>query len=101
MTQKVSSLFLVSLLQRKTFYTNVGGDDWLQNCQISVCPSGELIALAHAKQLVVLSAKWNGTSGLNQFHITYTGMPNETDVIKAVLCVPIVEQSKNSHVSCN
>lgn len=81
------------------FHCFLGGDSWLQQCHVSVCPTGELIALANGKRLIVLSAKWDSTSGLSQFQISYAGMPDENDVIKAVICLPIVGQSQSSHVS--
>lgn len=84
------------LLNLKLF---LGGENWLHQCQISVCPTGEVIALANGKRLVILSAKWDSTRGLSQFQISYAGVPDEDDVIKAVLCLPIVGQSQNSHVS--
>lgn len=64
-----------------------------------MCPTGELIALANGKRLAVLSAKWDSGSGLSQFQMAYAGVPEEEDVIRAVLCLPIVGQSQSSHVS--
>lgn len=73
----------------------------MQQCNISMCPTGELIALVHGRRLVVLSAKWDSSNSLAHFQVTYTGTPEENDVIKAVLCLPITGQSQSSHVSAS
>lgn len=80
-------------------YLFIGGESWLQQCCVSVCPTGDLIALANGKRLVILSAKWDSSSGENTFQISYAGTPEESDVIKAVLCLPLIGQSQISHVS--
>lgn len=77
----------------------VGSDAWLQQCHVSVCPTGDLIVFGRERRLVVLTAKWDSSTGLNQFYTTYAGTLEENDIIKAVLCLPIVGQSQSSHVS--
>lgn len=47
---------------------------------------------------MILAAKWDSSSGCNQFEIVFAGVPEENDPISAVLCLPIVGQSQSSHV---
>lgn len=76
-----------------------GSDNWLQQCHISACPTGELITLAREKRLVIVSAKWDLSSESNQYQISFSGVPDQNDVIKAVACLPVVGQTQSSHVS--
>lgn len=76
-----------------------GSDNWLQQCHISACPTGELIALAREKRLLIVSAKWDLSSESNQYQISFSGIPDQNDVIKAVACLPVVGQTQSSHVS--
>ena len=61
-------------------------------------PTGDIIAIANERRLVILTAKWDTTSSISQFQISYSGSIHESDNIRAVACVPIVGQSKSSHV---
>ncbi|XP_018563175.1 rab3 GTPase-activating protein regulatory subunit [Anoplophora glabripennis] len=75
-----------------------GTDSWLQLCEISVSPIGDLIVIANERKIVVLSSKWDSQSSMNQFQISFSGSIHEYDKVKAVLCLPIIGQSQNSHV---
>lgn len=78
----------------------VGSESWLQTCEISVCPTGDVIALARQTRLIVLSSKWDSNLSSTQYQISFSSIPHENDVITAVLCLPIVGQTQNSDV-CN
>ncbi|EFA10326.1 rab3 GTPase-activating protein non-catalytic subunit [Tribolium castaneum] len=75
-----------------------GSDSWLQLCELSVSPTGDVIALANDRRLVILTSKWDTSSSLSQFQITYSGSVHESDNIKSVICVPVVSQTKSSHI---
>ncbi|CAH0555656.1 unnamed protein product [Brassicogethes aeneus] len=90
----------ITAIRRCLFPTddNRGGDSWLQNCEISASPTGDIIAIAQERRLVVLTSKWDSSLSLSQFQISYSGSAHEYDKIKAVICLPIVGQSQSSHV---
>ncbi|KAJ8932772.1 hypothetical protein NQ314_014475 [Rhamnusium bicolor] len=75
-----------------------GSDSWLQLCEISASPTGDIIAIANERKIVVLTSKWDTQSSLSQFQITHFGSIHEYDKVKAILCLPIVGQSQNSHI---
>lgn len=76
----------------------VGTDFWLHLCKISASPTGDIIALANERRLVVVSAKWDSSTSLSTFQPIYTDSIHEYDKVKAVLCLPIVGESHSSHV---
>lgn len=45
---------------------------------------------------MILTSLWNSHSSLNQFEIRYSGSVHDYDKIKAVLCLPVVEQNGNT-----
>ncbi|KAK9880061.1 hypothetical protein WA026_008575 [Henosepilachna vigintioctopunctata] len=75
-----------------------GSDSWLQQCHISVSPVGDLIVLGKERRLVILTSRLD-SDGESQFHITFSGIIHDVDNIKAVLCLPIVGETKSSHVT--
>lgn len=78
---------------------NRGSDSWLQNCSISIAPTGDVIALAKDRRLVILTAKWDSETSSTNYHTTFAGTVHESDNIKTVLALPIVTLTKSSHVS--
>lgn len=76
----------------------VGTDSWLHLCKISASPTGDIIALANERRLVVVNAKWDSSTSLSSFQPIYTDSIHEYDTVKAVLCLPIVGESHSSHV---
>lgn len=81
----------------KTFFI-LGSESWLQLCDISASPTGDLIAITNERKIVVLTSKWNPQSSMNFFQITYSGTLHSYDKIKAVLCLPIVAENVSSYV---
>lgn len=83
----------------KCFCFIIGSDNWLQNCFMSVSPTGEIIVIAQSNKIVVLSAKWDSNAALNQYHITFSGsLDDPSDIITSVLSLPIASQNKSSQV---
>lgn len=74
----------------------LGSDNWLQLCEISVSPVGDLIVIANGRKIVSLSSKWNNP--INEFEITHSGTIHDYDEVKAVLALPIVEENQNSNI---
>ncbi|KAF5303849.1 hypothetical protein FQR65_LT08106 [Abscondita terminalis] len=75
-----------------------GSDSWLQLCKVSVSPTGDTIALANEKRLVILTARWDSNNSLNRYDILFSGCVDNDDPIRAVLCLPVVIQSQSSQV---
>lgn len=76
-------------------------ENWLEECEISLSPTSELLVLAHEKNLVILKAKWDsdGENGdkikyLLSWHGDLSLDPSE--VITCLLCLPICAQGKLS-----
>ncbi|XP_014277856.1 rab3 GTPase-activating protein non-catalytic subunit [Halyomorpha halys] len=76
-------------------------ENWLEECEISLSPTSELLVIAHEKNLVILKAKWDsdGESGdkikyLLSWHGDLTLDPSE--VVTSILCLPICAQGKLS-----
>ncbi|KAJ8942197.1 hypothetical protein NQ318_021084 [Aromia moschata] len=90
----------VATIRRCLFPTDDqrGSDSWLQLCEISASPTGDIIVIANERKIVVLSSKWDPRSSLSEFIITYSGSIHEYDKVKSVLCLPIVGQSHSTHV---
>ncbi|CAG9761149.1 unnamed protein product [Ceutorhynchus assimilis] len=75
-----------------------GTEFWLQNCKISASPTGDLIALANERRLVILNSKWDTSSSLSLFQINFSASIHEYDKVKSIVCLPIVGESHSSHV---
>ncbi|CAH1407132.1 unnamed protein product [Nezara viridula] len=77
-------------------------ENWLEECEISLSPTSELLVLSHEKNLVILKAKWDsdGENGgdkikyLLSWHGDLSLDPSE--VITCLLCLPICAQGKLS-----
>ncbi|KAL3269925.1 hypothetical protein HHI36_008982 [Cryptolaemus montrouzieri] len=96
----VANISDIETIRRCLFPTDDkrGTESWLQQCHISVSPTGDLIALAKDRRLVVLTSKWNSTTSCSQFQITFSGQAHDVDNIRTVLCLPIIGHTKSSHV---
>lgn len=96
----VASIVNITSIRRCLFPTDDqrGGDSWLQTCNLSVSPTGDIIGIANERRLVVLTSKWDSSASQSFFQITYSNSIHEYDKVKAVLCVPIVGNSQSSHV---
>ncbi|CAH1999952.1 unnamed protein product [Acanthoscelides obtectus] len=90
----------VSEIRRILFPTDDhrGSDSWLQVCEASVSPTGDLIVIAHERKIIVLSAKWNPQLSANHYVITYSGTIHDYDKVKAVLCLPVVGENQHSQI---
>ncbi|KAJ8913603.1 hypothetical protein NQ315_013425 [Exocentrus adspersus] len=75
-----------------------GTESWLQLCEISASPTGDLIVIANERKIVILTSKWDVQTSIYQFQVSYSGSVHEYDKVKAVLCLPIVGQSQNSYI---
>lgn len=69
----------------------IGSDNWLQLCELSASPVGDLIVISNERKIVVLSSIWNASLSPNLFEITYSGSIHDYDKVKAVLSLPVVE----------
>lgn len=76
----------------------LGSDNWVQLCEISVSPVGDLIAIANERKIVILSSIWDSTSSINQFEVTHSGSIHDYDKVKAVLSLPVVESNGSNIV---
>nr|CAI5849691.1 unnamed protein product [Callosobruchus analis] len=90
----------VSEIRRILFPTDDqrGSDSWLQLCEVSVSPTGDLIVIAYERKIVVLSAKWNSQLSANDYVLTHSSTVHNYDKVKAILCLPVLGESQHSHV---
>lgn len=76
---------------------SLGSDSWLQLCEVSFSPTGDVAVIANETRLVILTAKCS-TRNLNKFDISFSGSLDSEDPIRSVLCLPIVLQNPSSQV---
>nr|CAH7750373.1 unnamed protein product [Callosobruchus chinensis] len=90
----------VSEIRRILFPTDDqrGSDSWLQLCEVSVSPTGDLIVIANERKIVVLSAKWNSQLSANDYVLTHSSTVHNYDKVKAILCLPVLGENQHSHV---
>ncbi|ERL83997.1 rab3 GTPase-activating protein regulatory subunit-like [Dendroctonus ponderosae] len=75
-----------------------GTESWLQTCHIAASPTGDVLAIANERRLVILSSKWDSTLSRSLFQINFADSIHDYDKVKAALCLPIVGESHSSHV---
>ncbi|XP_066258054.1 rab3 GTPase-activating protein non-catalytic subunit [Euwallacea similis] len=75
-----------------------GNDFWLHTCKISASPTGDLIALANERRLVVLNSKWDSLTASSSFQTVFSDSIHAYDKVRDILCLPIVGESNSSHV---
>ncbi|XP_022917832.2 rab3 GTPase-activating protein non-catalytic subunit [Onthophagus taurus] len=78
------------------FESTNGGENWLNSCEISLSPCGDLLILAHDKRLLVLTGKWDAGSSLTNFYDSCSLKNDQNDVITSVLCLPVVSHGQTS-----
>ncbi|XP_018329568.1 rab3 GTPase-activating protein regulatory subunit [Agrilus planipennis] len=90
----------VTSIKNNLFFPNndKGGDlNWLQKCEISASPVGDILVMGYEKQLLVLAADWNSNTNLLNYRIVSCETLAD-ELITAVLCLPVVTQNQSSHV---
>ncbi|KAK5645471.1 hypothetical protein RI129_006771 [Pyrocoelia pectoralis] len=98
--KQIGTIENISTIRRCLFPTDDerGSDNWLQVCQVAASPTADIIAIAHDKRLVILTAKWDTLKSISTFDILFSGCIDNEDSITAVLCLPVVIQSQSSQV---
>lgn len=97
-TDDLRGIFMCNKYFQVSLFIFVGSDSWFRNCKVSVCPTGDVIAIIRQTRLVVLTSKWDFNSSTTQYQISFCGIPQENDAITAILCLPVVGQTQNSDV---
>ncbi|KAF4522485.1 hypothetical protein B566_EDAN002570 [Ephemera danica] len=74
---------------------------WLQQCCISLSPTGKVLALAHEKQIVILNAyldarEQNRETRTEYNIVSHANICEPGEEITSVLCVPLLSQLKSS-----
>ncbi|XP_030750579.1 rab3 GTPase-activating protein regulatory subunit [Sitophilus oryzae] len=95
-----ASIQNISEVRRYLFPTDDerGTDYWLQKCNTSVSPTGDVIVIANEHRLVLLTSKWDTLKSLSTFQIIFSESIHESEKIRTVLCLPIVGLSHSSRV---
>ncbi|XP_038077511.1 rab3 GTPase-activating protein non-catalytic subunit-like isoform X2 [Patiria miniata] len=74
---------------------------WLQECSMSLSPTGDLMVLAFEEKVVFLQQKWDprDEDGIDyRYHVIYKGALNQDDgeCVTSVLCIPLASQKRSS-----
>uniref|UniRef100_A0A1B6DPT0 Rab3-GAP regulatory subunit N-terminal domain-containing protein n=3 Tax=Clastoptera arizonana TaxID=38151 RepID=A0A1B6DPT0_9HEMI len=116
----IASIVDIESLQKCLFYNSILGprDDhhnlnsqsvcrptWLDECCVSLSPTGELLVITHKTNLVILTSKWDSQEESNaktKYHITWTGDPCQepNEVITSVLCLPLAATQSSRTALC-
>ncbi|KAL4238914.1 Rab3 GTPase-activating protein non-catalytic subunit [Mactra antiquata] len=78
-----------------------GNHKWLQECDVSISPAADIIAMTKQDRLVLLAPKYDGDSkgdDTTYFHTVWSGSitmePGE--VVTTVLCLPLASQKRST-----
>ncbi|XP_054260822.1 rab3 GTPase-activating protein non-catalytic subunit isoform X2 [Macrosteles quadrilineatus] len=78
--------------------------NWLEECKISLSPSGEIMALTHQQNLVILMAKWDSSeesTSKTKYHMLWHGDPcqEHNEVITSVCVLPLAPPQSQKSLS--
>lgn len=81
------------------------GTSWLEECCVSLSPTGELLVITHKQCMVILTSKWDSQeeSGVKtKYCVTWYGDPSQepNETITAALCLPLAASPTSRTAHC-